>query len=156
MEEGGEDTQRSGSLPPPAAPWSLGSGCSAAPGPGAGWGAPSRAGRGDGLPSLTHWAGAPHAPAASLHPCQGRGEHGWAAAWEQGLPYHTHLQTPQLLWDALKLFPWGEEKQLTVSSWPGSSLSHCRRKRARTEEVQPRCCGRRPWGHPVESPSKTM
>ena len=55
--------------------------------------------------------------------------------WQQGLPYHPHLHPPQLLWDALKLFPWGEEKQLTVSSWPGPSLSHCRRKRARTEEV---------------------
>ena len=82
--------------------------------PRAGWGAPSRAGRSNSLPSLTHWAGPPRAPAAPLHPCQGRGNTGGQQQWERGLSYHIHLHPPQLLWDGLKLFPCGEEKQLTV------------------------------------------
>lgn len=82
--------------------------------PGAGWGTLSRAGRSGGLLSLTHWAGSPRAPAAPLHPRQGRGITGGQQQWEQGLSHHIHHHPPQLPWDGLKLFPCGEEKQLTV------------------------------------------
>lgn len=81
---------------------------------GAGWGTPSRAGRSGGLPSLTHWAGLPRAPAAPLHPRQGRGNTGGQQQWERGLSHHIYRHPPQLLWDGLKLFPCREEKQLTV------------------------------------------
>lgn len=79
--------RREGKRPrgPPAAPRSPERSWMLMPGPGAGWGTLSRAGRSGGLLSLTHWAGSPRAPAAPpLHPRQGRGITG-GQQWEQGL-----------------------------------------------------------------------
>ena len=59
-------------------------------------------------------------------PTRAGGNTGGQQQWEWGLSYHIHLHPPQLLWDGLKLFPCGQEKQLTARLWarlPPQSLS---------------------------------
>lgn len=120
----------------------------------------SRAGHSDGLPSLTHWAGAPRAPAAPRHPHQGRGEHWWAAAVGVGpLIPHTPPSPPAPL-------GWAQ----ALSLWAGKAAdSEALGQAPASVTVEERGLGQKGWtweaatllwketlGHPVESPSKTI